>query len=346
LVHQAEDFDLRQVLERYSAPYHADTRHSPLPARGFSGASIWRIETEAGPFALRALGAESVDRSRLAGLHRLVTHIRKCGVTQVPVPLAAIDGATFFEAGQTIWQLEPWLPGVADFHARPSELRLVAAMTCLALWHRAAAGFAPLDAGRQWFFTSRSGTSPGLAERAREISRWNRETCELVRQRLESSPWKEFGELGRKVLDQFVQVGPRIAARLNLGLGSKVPLQPCLRDIWHDHVLFTGNEVTGMIDPHAARSDSVATDLARLLGSLVGDDRVAWEAGLNAYQQVRPLALEELALVELFDQSAVLLSGLTWLDWVCLQGRAFDDRVKVAARLRTIVERLEVLASK
>jgi Ser/Thr protein kinase RdoA (MazF antagonist) len=82
-----------------------------------------------------------------------------------------------------------------------------------------------------------------------------------------------------------------------------------------------------------------------LLGSLVGDDRAGWYAGLAAYQAVRPLTLAELALVELFDESAALLGGMTWLDWH-LQGRTFSDRAKVLARLHAILGRLENLAER
>jgi Ser/Thr protein kinase RdoA (MazF antagonist) len=90
----------------------------------------------------------------------------------------------------------------------------------------------------------------------------------------------------------------------------------------------------------------VATDLARLLGTLVGDDRRRWDMGLAAYQEVCPLSTSELALIELFDQSGVLLSGMTWLDWLLLQGRVFKNREGVLGRLRSITVRLRNLVSR
>lgn len=191
-----------------------------------------------------------------------------------------------------------------------------------------------------------SGKSPGLTERAQEIVRRSDSGCDNLRRSLAALAWTEFADLANGIIDYFVRLKPHIARQLKASLDAVVPLQPCLRDIWHDHVLFTGDEVTGLIDPHAARSENVATDLARLLGSLVGDDRAGWDAGLAAYHTIRPLTLAELALVELFDQSAVLLGGMTWLDWVCLEGRKFEDHAKVLARLQTILGRLEVLAGK
>jgi Ser/Thr protein kinase RdoA (MazF antagonist) len=295
---------------------------------------------------LRSTQASSVDVRRLAGLHRLIAHASAAGVAQVPVPVTALDGATFFETDGQVWQLEPWMTGTADYWKNPGTARLEAAMICLARWHIAAGRFQPRESERTWFFSEQSGRSPGLAERAREIVRRSGRECDILCRSLATSDWKVFAGLGQKILDHFVRLASRIERQLKLGLDTVVPLQPCLCDVWHDHVLFTGDEVTGFVDPHAARSDSVATDLARLLGSLVGDDRGAWEIGLAAYQTVRPLALAELALVELFDQSAVLLGGMTWLDWHCLEGRTFDDREKVLARLRTILGRLEVLARK
>jgi Ser/Thr protein kinase RdoA (MazF antagonist) len=292
------------------------------------------------------MSAGAVDPDRLAGLHRLLAHVRKSGVTQVAVPLDCLDGATFFESQGQIWQLEPWMPGLADFAADPSESRLSAALLCLAHWHLAAAGYIGQKYETCWFFTTASAPSPGLAERSRRIARWTEPECAILRDRLAVMNWKAFEEPARDILDSFVRVAPRVAASLQIGIDTNVPVQPCLRDIWHDHILFTGDAVTGLIDPHAARSDTVATDLARLLGTLVGDDRRGWDAGLAAYQEVRPLSAAEMAMIELFDQSGVLLSGMNWLDWLLLQGRVFRNREGVLARLRSIAERLRNLAAR
>ncbi len=351
MIPQAQNFELHQILRRYPQRYHADSAAaSPSvfqqAAGGFSGARIWRVETVAGPHALRSMPIATLDFTRLAGLHRLIEHVAAAGVKQVPVPVQALDGTSFFESGGQVWQLEPWMPGVADYSTHPRAARLKAAMVCLARWHLAAAGFQPREPERTWFFTTPSGRSPGLAERAREIVRRNGSECDVLRRALAASSWKDFADLGKQIIDHFMRLSPRIDLQMRLGLDAFVPLQPCLRDVWHDHILFTGDEVTGLIDAHAARSDSVATDLARLLGSLVGDDRAGWEAGLAAYHAVRPLSLAEAALVELFDQSAVLLGGLTWLDWHCMQGRTFDDPNRVLARLRMILGRLELFSQR
>jgi Ser/Thr protein kinase RdoA (MazF antagonist) len=344
VIPQARNLDLRLIFERFSSSFRPDTVRLSS-AQGFSGASIWKIATPSGSCALRAVKTSSVDSRRLAALHRLVAHVRSSGMTQVAAPIAALEGETFVEFGGLTWQLEPWMPGSADYCSHPTETRLRAALAALAEWHRAAARFVPRDSEMAWFFTSRSAPSPGLVRRMHEISRWHGPEGARVRQRLAASSWTEFAELGQVILDNFCRSAPRVIGALKSALETRAPLQPCLRDVWHDHVLFTGDAVTGLIDPHSARSDSVATDLARLLGSLVGDDRRLWGIGLDAYQEVRELSAPELTLVEVFDQTTVLLSGLTWLDWICLQGRIFEDRPKVIDRLEAIVARLRVLAS-
>lgn len=110
-------------------------------------------------------------------------------------------------------------------------------------------------------------------------------------------------------------------------------------------MLFVGDDVSGLIDFGAMQPDSVAADIARLLGSLAGDDRQAWTTGLAAYESVRPLSEPERTLIPIFDQANTVLSGLNWLQWIYLDRRQFDNRQAVMQRLDGNLPRLALLAA-
>ena len=104
-------------------------------------------------------------------------------------------------------------------------------------------------------------------------------------------------------------------------------------------MLFDGLQVSGLIDFGAMNYDTVATDVARLLGSLARNDLQVREEGLRAYTAVRPLNTVELELVECFDQANVILSPLNWLQWLLIDGRQFADLSLVWQRLDELIER-------
>jgi len=312
---------------------------------GFSGARLWRVTSAAGDYCLRAAAAAKWDPSRLRGLHRLLKHVHDAGVTVVPVPIAAVSGETLIERGGELWQLEPWMPGIADFDRHPTDERLAAAMTCLARWHLAAGRFVASDVEHEWFACAAQARSPAVIERREKIQTWSATHCDDARRRLTKLDWPNFRTLGERLLRLFEQHAPHVARELELAARIAVPVQPCLRDIWHDHVLFAGAKVSGLIDANACRTESVATDLARLLGSLVGDDRRRWRFAIEVYQIVRSLSVAEQGLIEVLDQSGVLLNGLTWLTWACVEQRSFaeQDRGRIEQRLSSHLERLERL---
>lgn len=65
---------------------------------------------------------------------------------------------------------------------------------------------------------------------------------------------------------------------------SMFPIQPCLCDPRHDHLLFTGDTLTGLVDFGAAKRDHPAVDLARILDEFAcGDDRL-FDDGIVAYR--------------------------------------------------------------
>jgi Ser/Thr protein kinase RdoA (MazF antagonist) len=329
---------LPQILARWPASCHgtaAETRH-----RGFSGAVIVRVRTDCGDFCLRGWPADAPSPDRLRGLHRLLTHVYETGVTQVPVPLPALDGETLIAAFDRCWQLEPWKPGVADFHLQPSDARLENAMEVLSAFHRATSSFEPDSGERRWFGRNPAGIPPSITERRRQLRDWSPEKIERVRQAL-STDSSEFARLGREALKHATRLAPVVAAQLDAAASQSVPLGPCIRDVWHDHLLFTGDDVTGLIDLAACRTDHVATDLARLLGSFCGDDRNRWDQALAAYQNRRALSLPELGLIPILDRSGVLLSGMLWLERRYLRQDRMAELERVCMRLEAIVGRLE-----
>ena len=118
---------------------------------------------------------------------------------------------------------------------------------------------------------------------------------------------------------------PLAIARLAPLADVPLPLQPCIRDVWHDHVLFDGDTVTGLVDFGAMQIDTPATDVARLLGSLVGDDANGWQEGLTAYSAVRPLTEQESLAVVALDTAGTILAVCNWIRWIYVERRQFPD---------------------
>ncbi len=328
---------IERVLVGYSPCYRCGTGVPQAAIGGFSGAEVLRIEAPAGEFALRAWPAGGMEAERIRGLHRLLAHVASEGLTQVAVPVASSDGRTLVEVDGRLWQLEPWMPGVADFFDESSEVRLREAMTVLARWHLAAARFEPSESEGQWFRTCEAEPSPAVRERLTLLRQWHANMPRL-KDRLRTLSRDDFTHLAEGVLAQFDRLAARITAELETAAPMRYRLQPCLRDVWHDHLLFTGERLTGLIDPSACRAENPAADLARLLGSLIQDDMQRWDVALLAYQTIRPLTIDELGLIPILDRSGVLLSALTWLGRRYLEGGPVDQRV--GERLRGFLARL------
>jgi Ser/Thr protein kinase RdoA (MazF antagonist) len=297
---------------------------------GFSGARLWRVEGLGSALCLRAWPAQGITPDRLAWIHRLMRLGRKAGLHFVPDVLATSEGTTCVTQGERFWDLTTWMPGCADFHQHPTPERLEAACTALAHLHGAWAGGSPkmdrcpavhrrMEAARDWDALLRSGWQPDLALTGNDILR-------------------SLAELSWSLLQTWAKFVPFALCRLE---DQILPLQPCLCDIWHDHVLFEGSTVTGIIDYGGIKNDHVAVDLARLLGSMVGWDAERRTAGLRAYIRVRPLSWEEEPLVDILDETGTIVGLMNWLRWLYHEGRSFDDHAAVASRLAALVGRFE-----
>lgn len=325
-------------LLRVLSHYFVDTTRVcviPLPeAGGFSGASLWRIESNGGPLCLRQWPRGFPTKPRLLEIHRVLRSVHHRGLVEVAAPLSTRSGETFVTDHDRFWELTPWMPGEATYHRSPSAEKLAAALQILARFHLAACDAGPV----------RVGSPPGLVARLEQLQTLLAGGCQRLQAAVVRGDWPALYPLARVAAEQLERCGRLAEPLLAAAHRHRVSLQPCIRDVWHDHVLFTGERVTGLIDFGALREDHVGADLSRLLGSLVGDDAASWEAGLAAYQTIRPLAPAEHELVRAYDRSAVVLSAANWLQWIYIDQRSFPERQRVEGRLASIVRRLEVIA--
>jgi homoserine kinase type II len=319
------------ILSRYPTVFHT-ARTIPLGNRGgFSGARLWRVETGGQAFCLRAWPANQSDPGQLGFLHGLMQLARAAGLAFVPAVIAATDGRGHVEFAGELWDLTEWLPGDADFHSNPSPARLEAAGLALARVHAAWEQLTPfavdvcpallrrLEAVAAWHDLRRSGWQP----------RWQVDVIDPIRP-VAARAWQL---IDGRVAD--------VSALLQRWVNRRWPLQPCLCDVWHDHLLFDGDRLTGLIDYGAAKIDHPAVDVARMFGSLAPDDASAWQVGLRAYRSVRPFGDGETELARALDETGTTIGVATWLRWLYEEYRQFEDRAAVARRLDVLVERLE-----
>jgi homoserine kinase type II len=250
-----------------------------------------------------------------------------------PMPLLRRTSVSLVQTGDNfLWDLCPWLPGSADYRANPSRTRLTAAMQALAQFHVAAAD------GQ----ASNTGPAPAVIERIERaqqlLSGDFQRIAAAVGSGLEAA-------LDLRAVRLLAQAHPQLAnlpLRLEVIASVNLPLSPAIRDIHHDHVLFTGDKVTGLIDFGALRIDTPLADIARLVGSLVGDDQPAREFALNAYRELRPLSRQEHGHIDVLDRSGLVLGGLNWLRWLYLDRRDMGPLPPIVKRIDEILARLLV----
>ena len=312
----------------------------PMTGGGFSGSPLFQVEAAGRTHVLKAF-PPGTSAGRVRFVHAVVRHLRDRGVTEVPMVGLAADGESFVEDGHgQTWELQEFVAG--ESRPRPTAAEIAAAMGVVARIHLAAATLAenPPDIG----------PSPGIARRIEQA------------QGMLARPWAEV-QPGRTADPTLVKlVRPllnRAAASLEAGGGAAVvagvgalapglvPRQTVLRDVWAPHGLYESRasaRVVGIVDCHAIGLDTPATDLARLLGSWAVEagfgDVPGWDAALDTYGQIRPLAHAERQLVPFLAASGVVFGLDNWFRWIFEQGRRFADQTAVSCRVERLVAAL------
>ncbi len=321
----------RAVLGRYPGVCRGGRLVALGNRGGFSGARVWRVEVGASAFCLRAWPARQSDPSRLDFVHGLVRRARAAGLVFVPAVVSTVDGRSHTAHADRLWDLTEWLPGRADFHAAPGAERLAAAARALARVHAA------WENAR----APETGVCPAIVRRLTAAAEWRelrRSGWRPRRDSADADPVRPLAERAMPLVDRLVRT---IAEQLRPWRERRWPLQPCHCDVWHDHLLFEGDRLTGLVDYGAAKVDHPSVDVARMFGSLVPDDPSAWRNGVAAYRAVRPFGDEEIDLALALDNTGAVIAAATWLRWLYEEFRPFEDRTAVAGRLTALVERME-----
>lgn len=325
------DDEIRPVLAAYGPSLTLLSAEYLDGAGGFSGARLWRLTTSTGQLCLRGWPTEHPTPERLTWIHSVLRAAAANGFPRVPVPLTATNGATWVRHDGTLWELAPWLAGKADYSSRPSPRRLSEATQALAEFHRSVEGLGGRIAA----------PSPGIKRRVQQLGELVNGDFARLADAVSAFSCPPLDDAARRILSIFPRLAEPTLQTLRLAAMQTVELQPVIRDIWHDHVLFGVDQVSGIVDFGAMQVDSVSGDIARLLGSLVADDTAGWQIGLTAYESIRPLSREEHGLLKAFDRSGVLLGAINWLTWIYLQRREFSDLPAIRIRLEASISRLE-----
>lgn len=250
-----------KVLEQY--PFPAPSAEcTPLgSAGGMSGAQFWRIVLPTKTLILRRWPEEHPSPSQLRFIHAVLQHASSRGCDFLPLPLTTRTGQTFIEEVGHLWELAPWMPGTADYATAPTPEKVAAAMHALATFHNATASF---SVGHQ----TESTPLPPPSAVHRHLTRLHnlspRRLAEVAHA-IRDDIWPDLAPLAHQFLGALPSAIPRAISQLDPLANVALPLQPCLRDIWHDHVLFIGDELTGLVDFGAIAIDTPATDIARLV---------------------------------------------------------------------------------
>jgi Ser/Thr protein kinase RdoA (MazF antagonist) len=323
---------------------------APLGTPGFSGSQVFVVELSDRPgrFVLKSFHAgASVDHARF--VHGLVRHLRAECSTSVAEVMPALDGDTIAsDAEGRLWELARFMPGVAV--PCPTPAQVAAATTTLARLHLAAAGLPD--------HPPRAGISPGIERRIDHARRllaqpWQARRAVWSRAARDWMPVEVVAALDDRVVAAiaiFNQCGgERLLTRV-AAMGSRsCLLQPVLRDVWCDHVLFADEQsdsVTAIVDLHAAGIDTPATDLTRLMGSWAapaGGERLSildrWPTAVAAYDRVRSLSREEAERIPFLHATGVVLGLDNWFRWTLEEHRVFPDARRMLDRIdRLLIE--------
>jgi homoserine kinase type II len=285
---------------------------------GFSGALVWRGDEGSVPRAALKGWPPGTTLERVRQVHAWLA--RAAHLPFVPTAFAGIDGRTALASADRVWECCRWQLGGP--RAAPSVAETEAACEAVAELHLA------------WSGEAVRGPCPGVLNRLRILA----EAEPLLRAGLDALPpmSAKLAALLRRAAAVAARAAQVVARELRPWAREAFALQPCVRDLRGEHVLFHENRVVGIVDYGAAAVDSPAADLARLFIDYDGAGGELLANGLAAYRQVRAFDAPD-AFVRVLIRSGAVCSVLGWLVRVAIRREPVPDVALAAARLGHLV---------
>jgi Ser/Thr protein kinase RdoA (MazF antagonist) len=308
---------------------------------GLSGARVYQCQLPSGQLLALKVWPPGTPRDRVEEVHRVLLHSRAGGCLLVPQlcqwPRDGRDreGTILTDASDEHWDLMHWMPGSPAI-AELDQIRSGAA--AIAQFH---ASIRALD-----FRVQRPPAAISRLQRLQELQPWVPATLRLAASRKPAAELGEAVQLACQLIQwKWNEVALRITRSLTPYADRQLATQYVLRDVHREHLLFSDQRVTGLIDFDAVRVDTPMTDLARWAGSFLAGNHPAarvWEAALAGFRQeetlIRSAATEcdphlarELCLATLW------ISVMNWLVWILVEQRSFPlGPQTIATRLREL----------
>ncbi len=326
------DPQLPREIVRYFLEPLAIQSAERFSGQGLSGARVWKCMSQRhGQLCLRRWPKLHPTEPRLTFIHAAMRFARGRGLSFVPEIYGDLD-KSFYTLQGHFWEMTEWMPGHADYLQRPALVKLWSAIDALADLHRA------------WFeLSSQCCTgSPAINQRIDMLERWLGDR-QLVSQLGGCVRDASEGSLSFETVKRLQVQGPSLLQALQRIATEAVTLQPVLRDIWSDHLLFADQRVVGIIDYGAMNVDERATDLARVLGSLEPFNEELRRQALRRYNESYGVDAVDWERMDLLDRSGALLTAVQWMQWLVLQRKAFDiDTAQLFARWQRALARIVV----
>jgi homoserine kinase type II len=253
----------------------------------------WHVRSNEAAFVLRRYRVERSSEA-IAYEHAALRHAANKG-WPVAAPIKASDGQCVVEVAGRRYSLFPRLGGRAAPYANIERSRLKGEL--LARFHRDMASFDHAGQrdgfGTAWELDLPTRSLTSYATFNEMLRSFEREHADLAR----AIRRERYGNL-------------RELAKLGYGTGAPTFVHG---DFWHDNLLFTSGQLTGLLDFDLARLDERVTDIAATIDldclappAYQELHLPAVEAFVGGYCAVSPLDERELALIPALAQAWIL----------------------------------------